>query len=101
MDFLIPSIILFISLTVMIYIMARRVPELKWIKVQPAKEASENIRRSFFREILLQKILSKTRVATLKTESTIAGWLTSLRQKSADQKSKFSDDYWKTIKGGK
>jgi hypothetical protein len=103
MDFLMPSIILIASLGAMIYILARKAPELKWIKVQadikPSK--NENKNNSTALEIILQKILSKTRVATIKTESRIAGWLASLRKKSQNQKIKFSENYWDEIKNGK
>lgn len=54
--------------------------------------------KSFSGEILLQKMLSKIRILTLKTENKTADWLSKLRQKALEKKSKFSDDYWKKIK---
>jgi len=55
----------------------------------------------FSRELLLQKILSKFRVLTIRTENKTSNWLVKLRQKSIENKDKFSEDYWKKIKRGK
>ena len=57
--------------------------------------------KSFSKGILLQKILSKIRVLTLKTDNKTSTWLMKLRQKSAEKKSDFSDDYWEKIRKGK
>lgn len=61
------------------------------------KEKIKNNKRlkSFSGELLLQKILSKIRVLTLKTENKTSNWLMRLRQKN---KNKFSGDYWKKIR---
>lgn len=49
-------------------------------------------------EIFLQKILSKVRVLTLKTESKTSNWLEKLRQKSIKKRNNFSDNYWQGLK---
>jgi len=49
-------------------------------------------------ELLLQKVLSKFRILTLRTETKTSAWLTELRQKSIKEKKKFKDDYWKKLK---
>ena len=58
--------------------------------------------RTFSSEILLQKILSKFRVLTLKTENKTGTGLSQLRQRSLkkEKKSKkdFPDDYWQKLK---
>lgn len=66
------------------------------------KRISKNGTLKFFSgRLLLQKILSKFRVLTIKTENKTSNWLIKLRQKSAQNKNKFSEDYWKKIKRGK
>jgi len=53
------------------------------------------------KELLLQKALSKFRVLTLRTDKKTSNLLAKLRQKSIENKKKFSEDYWKRIRGGK
>ena len=58
--------------------------------------------KSFFsKELLMQKMLSKFRILTLKTDKKTSNLLVKLRQKSIENKKKFSEDYWKRIRGGK
>ena len=59
----------------------------------------EKIKSRFPFEILLQKILSKVRVFTLRTENRISGWLESLRtraKKNNTDKAK-DDKYWEKL----
>ena len=51
-------------------------------------------------EKLLQRGLSRVRIATLKTESKTGDWLGKLRQRSIKRKNgdRFSDDYWRKIR---
>ncbi len=53
------------------------------------------------KELLLQKILSKFRILTLKTDKKTSNLLSKLRQKSIENRKKFSEDYWKRIRGRK
>ena len=53
------------------------------------------------KELLLQKTLSKFRILTLKTDKKTSNLLAKLRQKSIENKKKFSEDYWKRIRGEK
>ncbi len=53
------------------------------------------------KELLLQKILSKFKIITLKTDKKTSNLLAKLRQKSIENKKKFSEDYWKRIRGRK
>lgn len=49
-------------------------------------------------ETFLQKVLSRFRVFTLKTEQKTALWLQKLREKSARKKKFENDNYWGKIK---
>jgi hypothetical protein len=68
-----------------------------WLKF---KERIKNIPglKSFSFEIFLQKLLSRIRVLTLKTDNKTSGWLQKLREKSQKEKSQEDDNYWKEIK---
>lgn len=109
---LIATIILFIGLIGMAIILLWKIPVLaelspKEIKgpgvfgVIKNKIENKELLKTFSGEILLQKILSKFRILTLKTENKTNTWLGKLRQRSLGKKKKFSDDYWKKIRGKK
>ncbi|MBI2042420.1 MAG: hypothetical protein HYT21_01525 [Candidatus Nealsonbacteria bacterium] len=49
-------------------------------------------------EFYLQKVLSKIRVLTLKTEQKTGHWLEKLRQKSRQKQIDRQDDYWEKLK---
>ena len=51
-------------------------------------------------EVHLQKVLSKVRVLTLRTEQKTGTWLEKLRQKSSQKKNR-KDDYWEELKKAK
>jgi len=102
------SIVLFFSLIGMALILGRKIPQIALLpEVAPApfhlkdmvsrvKSVSPFRKVSF--EMLLQKMLSKTRILILKTDNKTSNWLQRLREKS--QKSRFgeNDTYWKDIK---
>ncbi len=48
-------------------------------------------------EVFLQKILSKFRIFTLKTEQKTAQWLQKLRERSLKKKNLQSDNYWEKV----
>lgn len=81
-----------------------RVSEGPWVKIQKAcLFVGGGIKtlpgvRGFSYDIFLQKILSKIRVLTLKTEHKTGAWLEKLRQKSCQKNNHSSDNYWKEIK---
>jgi len=54
--------------------------------------------KSFSFEIFLQKLLSKIRILTLKTDNKTSSWLQKLREKTKKNKSKENDNYWEEIK---
>jgi branched-subunit amino acid permease len=99
---LIIFLVSFVGMGVIIY---RKIPVLVALVPEKVKAASldeikEKIKRngSFSIKKLLEKILSKFRVLTLKTEYKTNNLLVKLRQKSIEEKNKFSEDYWKKVK---
>ena len=78
-------------------------PETREPIVLKIKDAIKNLPgiRNFSYTILLQKILSKIRILTLKTENQTGNWLEKLRRKS-NQKNNFSnEEYWEELKKAK
>ncbi|MFH1643354.1 MAG: hypothetical protein ABH967_01820 [Patescibacteria group bacterium] len=66
------------------------------------KKISENdFLKNFSYEFFLQKILSKIRILTLKTDSKTSHLLQILRQKSKIKKDLENDNYWEEIKKSK
>lgn len=54
--------------------------------------------RDFSFEIFLQKILSKIRILTLKTDSKTSNWLQKLRERTQKKKFGENDNYWEKVK---
>ena len=54
--------------------------------------------KDFSSEIFLQKILSKVRILTLKTDTKTSTWLQRLRERSQKNKIKEEDNYWEKVK---
>ncbi|KPJ71643.1 hypothetical protein AMJ50_01410 [Parcubacteria bacterium DG_74_3] len=52
----------------------------------------------FSYEIFLQKLLSKIRILTLKTENKTSLWLQELRERAKEKKGVEKDNYWDDIK---
>ena len=110
---LIATIIFFIGLIGMGIIIVKKIPalnQLSEIEVQRVgilgrlkhKVKNNGTVKSFSsKELLLQKALSKFRVITLKTDKKTSNLLAKLRQKSIENKKKFSEDYWKRIRRGR
>ena len=69
------------------------------------KETSKRIPvlKDFSYELYLQKIFSKLRVLSMKTENKTGGWLERLRQKKnhENDKGNNSDQYWQELKKAK
>ena len=49
-------------------------------------------------EKLLHKVLSKTRVLALKTDSKTSAWLENLRERSQQKEGRFKDAYWSKLR---
>ena len=109
------SIALVASIASLGYMVGRKVPLL--LKF-PAKQEGDSLREIFqnaktkmlgsasFKvisspHIILQILLSKARIFSLRTENKTSQWLESLRKKSQEKKAAFSDDYWQQLKKGK
>lgn len=102
------SVILFLSLVGMGVIIRRRLPDIALLpETAPApfslREALTKIKntsplKKVSLEMVLQRMLSKTRVLILKTDNKTSNWLQRLRERS--QKNKFGEDdtYWKDVR---
>lgn len=109
------SITLIASLASLGYVVGRKVPLL--LKFS-ARQEGDSLREVFQAvrkkiqdsapvktisspHIILQTLLSKARIFSLRTENKTSQWLESLRKKSQEKKAAFSDDYWEQLKKGK
>ncbi len=105
---LIAGIILLISLVGMGVIIFRKIPVL--LELSETTQSHFGWRHLFLKiknlvpikgfsiEIFLQKILSKIRILTLKTDSKTSNWLQRLRERAKKKKFGENDDYWEEIK---
>jgi len=110
---LIATIIFFIGLIGMSIIVIKKIPVLNELpeteieklgifrKLKHKVKNNGTVKSFSSKELLLQKMLSKFRILTLKTDKKTSNLLAKLRQKSIENKKKFSEDYWKRIRGGK
>jgi hypothetical protein len=105
---LIALFILICSLTVITIMLFRKIPlllelpetlpgRLKWKDVFLTFKNSIPFGK-FPTEAFLQKILSRVRVLTLKTDNKTSNWLQRLRRSSAKKKFGENDNYWQEIK---
>jgi hypothetical protein len=110
---IIVSGIMVLSLGGLVFLAAKKIPALLAF---PVKDKRETMREMSLRvkeemgkskalkhvtspDLLLQKALSKGRVATLKTEQKMGLWLEDLRKKSQVKQTKqFGDSYWNKLK---
>ncbi len=105
------QIVLIFSLAGIIIIIFRKIPALVALpevlsqkKTPISLRMREKIRqfnpfKNFSSDLFLQKLLSKIRILTLKTENKTFSWLQKLREKT--QKKKLEDNYWEEIKKDK
>lgn len=105
---LIATIILFCSLVGLGAIIFRKIPLL--LELPESAPFHFNWRNIFLKirntaplkgfsgEIFLQKILSKFRVLTLKTENKTSNWLQKLRERAQKKKFIEKDNYWEEIR---
>ncbi len=68
-----------------------------WQKIKKRVDFKERVNR-VSGYLLLQKVLTKIRILTLKTDNKTSIWLSKLRQKSLQNKNNFSDNYWEKLK---
>ena len=57
--------------------------------------------KNFSYELYLQKVLSRIRILTLKTESKTGHWLERLRQKNFKKNQTNNDNYWDELRKAK
>jgi len=108
MVILVSLIIFAVSSVVLAIIVFRKIPSLVQLpETVPSqidwqdflsKIRTLKIFKDFSFEILLQKILSKVRVLTLRTDNKTSTWLQRLREKSQKKKFAEDDDYWKKVR---
>lgn len=110
---LIATIIFFIGFIGMGVIVIKKIPALLQLpeteiqrigifgKLKHKVKSNGAVKTFSSKELLLQKVLSKFRILTLKTDKKTSNLLAKLRQKSIENKKKFSEDYWKRIRRGK
>ena len=99
---------LFVGLIGMGVIVVRKIPVLAELSPQETRSSSlkglkkkiqnNKALKKFFGELLLQKVLSKVKVLTLKTESRTSSWLINSRRRSFKKRGKFTGDYWKEVR---
>ncbi|MBI2123865.1 MAG: hypothetical protein HYU04_01340 [Candidatus Wildermuthbacteria bacterium] len=109
------SIALVTSLASLGYVVGRKIPLL--LKF-PARRQGDSLREMFqgaknkiqsssrlksvsSPHVILQTLLSKARIFSLRTENKTSQWLESLRKRAQEKKAAFSDDYWQQLKKGK
>jgi hypothetical protein len=108
---LIAAIILFISFFGILVILFRKIPVLVNLPISEQIISQEPLflrlknkiknfpfLKSWSFENFLQKLLSKIRILTLKTENKTANWLQKLRERSQKKKEIENDKYWEEIK---
>ena len=92
-------------------IILRKIPVLvKLPEILPQKEKGKlfsklkekikilNPFKSLSSEIFLQKILTKIRIMSLKTDNKTFNWLQKLRERTQKKKAEENDNYWEEIK---
>jgi hypothetical protein len=109
------SIALVTSLASLGYVVGRKIPLL--LKF-PARRQGDSLREMFQSakkkiqssshlksvsspHVILQTLLSKARIFSLRTENKTSQWLESLRKRAQEKKAAFSDDYWQQLKKDK
>ena len=111
---IIASIILVLSTAGLLYFAIKKVPVLlTYPKAEEGSALKDYLKKFVSRvrdsktmhqvaspDIFVQNVLSKTRIAALKTESKTGQILENLRKKSQEKSGnpKFSDDYWKKLR---
>jgi len=109
------SIVLVTSLVSLGFIIGRKIP---FLLKFPARQEGDSVRELLYNtkkrvqglaplkvifspHVLLQTLLSKARIFSLRTENKTSQWLESLRKKAQEKKAAFADDYWQQLKKDK
>jgi hypothetical protein len=93
------------SLAGIVFIIHRKIPLLLMLPQQGETRDLRSIvvssARGLAADKVLQKALTKTRTAALKTETRTGEWLEKLRSRSNERKEEFSQSYWDQFRKGK
>ena len=54
--------------------------------------------RKFHYEIVLQKVLTKLRILSLKTDNKLLSWLRDLKETNKKRRTRENDNYWEKVK---
>jgi len=106
------QIVLIFSLMGLATLVFRKIPVLANLSEVPLQKKEStgfklkekiklNLLKNFSYEIFLQKLLSKIRILTLKTENKTFNWLQKLREKAQKKKLDENDKYWEEVKKNK
>lgn len=93
------GVIIFRKMPALLELPEETLPSETVFKTLFSKIKNLNVFKEFSFELFLQKILSKIRVLTLKTDSKTSNWLQRLREKALRKKNSENDNYWQEIKG--
>jgi hypothetical protein len=95
------SVIIFRKIPVLLSspeVSVKEEPKIKLFKGLKERIKNSKYFKADFFEILLQKIISKTRILSLKMENKTADWLKRLRERSQRKKIKTEDNFWEELK---
>ena len=98
---LIAIFIFIISLIGLVVIILKKIPVLIQLVPQEAQPKHDSgLKKGTLnsKELFLHKILSKVRILTLKTDNKTTEWMKKLREKSQEDKIKFSENYWDKLR---
>ena len=110
---LISIVVLFLSLAGLAIILLRKIPVLAKLPERDlnlCNSLTDGIKcgvkkmpgiKNLSYDLYLQKVLSRIRVLTLRTESKTGSWLEKLRQKNFKKNQTNNDGYWDTLKKAK
>lgn len=108
MTIIIASTIFFSSFTGLAYILKKKMPLLLALPETTNESFAETLKSGVNNvkalkwfsspEIILQTVLSRTRIYAMRLEQKANDWLVSLRKQSQEKSEKFTQGYWKELK---
>ena len=91
-------LLIFLASGLTMYLIVRKkIPVLLDLPIKDPKPIIEK-ENAINNNLILQKILSKIRILVLKTDNKTSEWMKRLREKAKENKTKFSEDYWKKLR---
>ena len=92
----IAQIVFVFSFLGVIIILFQKIPVLA--ELPKVVEESQRKRKKIQYNLLLQKLLARVRILTLKTDNKTQNWIQKLREKSQKKKFQQDDNYWEKIR---